>query len=247
MWRRPRLQLDPTFQDCYVFFWFFECFVLASSCCLIELQWHCFRFEHILRNVKSGPGPERLPAVLSVRHTPTPRRRKRKSEVLQSQVPEDPVEAGTAGSSNGPESDAACQEGSYPSGPQTVEEARKWHLHQVRSILCTEEAVERFVSNMSGLTITTHYSGSGCPEIALKYLQAALKQVHGRELNYPVRLYSAADISKQCQSFLASHLGEHTHIFGDQLQRFMSGPKFFSTKQHVHIILYSTCLHARTA
>ena len=73
--------------------------------------------------------------------------------------------------------------------------------------------------------ITTHYFGSGCPEMAMRFLLPAAKEKHGVDLSHPPCFYSASDIDKGCQTVLLSHLDEESHVFGDQLARLKWRPQ----------------------
>lgn len=111
-----------------------------------------------------------------------------------------------------------------PLGPTTLKEAHQWHFWQVKQMLMGQDAdLDRVKRNFSGLLLSTHYSGSGAPELALNFLVAALEDICQVTLDHPIRHWSAADISKGPRDFLAAHLPDTTHIFGDQLSRLRQG------------------------
>lgn len=101
----------------------------------------------------------------------------------------------------------------WRAGPSTVREAFAWPYTQLRQIEMQPGALQRLCQNFQrGVTLTSHYSGILCFDVAAKFVETAVKSKHlpllqdGRppaEHHLPfVRSQSACDIDGICQQLV---------------------------------------------
>lgn len=101
-----------------------------------------------------------------------------------------------------------------PAGPADYRESLAWAEEQVEGLQAYDSAHDTdLVGNIErtlrrGIVMTTHYSGHGTPEHALR----EICRCHGVPA---VRPYSACDVSPAAQRMLAAHTHASEHIFDD--------------------------------
>ena len=98
-------------------------------------------------------------------------------------------------------------ENSPESGPRDCEELYLWperFLRRLRLVLPTD-LVDRALTSIQDVRVTTHFSGVGTPEIALRMIELSLQKCGVWPRGKRVAFHSACDNDRHCQQVLRSH------------------------------------------
>ena len=109
-------------------------------------------------------------------------------------------------------------------GPTSYKEIAEgdWASHLLKQADIFGDAdsiIDNFTENLlSGLSVTTSFSGMGCPELAC-FILAREAKLYGCPAE-PIKFHGACDQNALCQHVLTSIAGDHgpSHVFGDLLQ-----------------------------
>lgn len=107
-------------------------------------------------------------------------------------------------------------------GPKDCEELYLWpeqFSRRLRSVL-PSAVVDNALATIQGVRVTTHFSGVGTPELALRMLELSLQKCGVWPSGRQVSFHSACDSDRRCQQVLQAHdiHSRPLHLFTDVLQ-----------------------------